>query len=166
MASFPECMHEYKKQLERGMIQQAYKGLMDYMLALRAHFKNGHADYAVPGSLYFGYMDMTYFSCVPKSLKQRDLKIAVVFLHEACRFEVWLAGYNKQVQEKYWKLFKDSGWDRYRLVPTTQGADSILEHVIADDPDFKDLEALTAQIEAGILKFADDVERFLLQHAN
>jgi hypothetical protein len=43
-------------------------------------------------------MDMTNFSFIPKSFKQRNLKIAVVFIHEAFRFEAWLAGYNKQVQ--------------------------------------------------------------------
>jgi len=40
MESFHEYMNEYKKQLEKGIIQKAYKGLMEYIMALRTHLKN------------------------------------------------------------------------------------------------------------------------------
>lgn len=110
-------------------------------------------------------MDMTYFSFYPESIKNRNLKIAVVFIHEAFRFEVWLAGYNKQVQSKYWKLFKESGWNKYHLVPTTKGVDSILEHVLVEDPDFSSLDALTQQIERATLEFIKDIETFLSKAA-
>lgn len=164
MATFQECMQEYRKQLEKGAIQAAYKGLMEYMMALRTQFSSQYPDYAVSGSIYYGYMDMTYFSFNPKSLKQQNLKIAIVFLHEAFRFEVWLAGYNKQVQAKYWKMIQASGWDAYRLVPSIKGADSIIEHTLVENPDFGDLEALTGQIEKETLKFIQDVEGFLAAH--
>ncbi len=161
MEPLHESMKEYRKQLEKGAIQAAYRGLMDYILGLRTYLKNQHPDYFVSGSIYYGYMDMTYFSFSPKAFVDRKLKIAIVFLHEAFRFEAWLAGANKQVQTEYWKLIKESGWDEYRLVPTTTGADSILEHILADQPDFCDLEALTGQIERESLRFIRDVERFL-----
>ena len=112
------------------MIIEAYKGLMEYIMDLRTHFKNRYPDYVVSGSIYYGYMDMTYFSFYPESLKKQNLKIAIVFLHEPFRFEVWLAGFNKQIQSKYWKLIKESGWNKYHLVSTTIGADSILEHIL------------------------------------
>ena len=164
MESFHEYVNEYRKQLEQGTIQKAYKGLMEYILALRTYFKNKYPDYFVSGSLYYGYMDMTYFSCSPSSFRDRNLKIAIVFIHEACRFEVWLAGSNKQVQTQYWKLIKASGWNKYHLVPTTQGADSIIEYILVADPDFSDLEALTKQIERETLKFIKDVESFLSEN--
>ena len=72
MGSFAEAMSEYRMQIEKGVIQQAYKGLMDYMQGLKAYFKDRHPDFAVPGSLYFGYMDMTYFSIMPEALKERN----------------------------------------------------------------------------------------------
>jgi len=97
-------------------------------------------------------------------LKQRKLKIAIIFIHEACRFEVWLAGINKQVQEKYWKLIKDCGWDHYQLVPCTQGADAIMVHIVEGNPDFGDLHALTKQIEKGTLTFIKDIEVFFSKH--
>jgi hypothetical protein len=81
MGSFPEDMQEYKNQLEQGAIQKAYKGLMDYLMGLKTHFKNAYPDCFVSGSLYYGYMDMTCFSFIPPSLQSRNLKIAIVFLH-------------------------------------------------------------------------------------
>jgi hypothetical protein len=164
MESFPEYINEYKKQMEKRIINKAYKGLMEYILDLRTYFKNKYPDYFVSGSIYFGYMDMTYFSFYPKSLGDKKLKIAIVLIHESMRFEVWLAGYNKQVQSKYWKMIKESNWNKYHLVSTTKGADSILEHILVDNPDFSDLDALTKQIEKATLKFIRDVESFLSKH--
>lgn len=161
MASLQEYMDEYRAQLAKGVIQKAYRGLMEYIMALRTHFQKKYPDYVVSGSIYYGYMDMTYFSFFPESFKRRKLKVAIVFLHDTFGFEVWLAGYNRQVQSKYWKLFKESGWRKYRLVPTTTGVDAIVEHTLVADPDFSDLDALTQQIETATLTFIKDVERFL-----
>ena len=161
MASFPEQMNEYRRQLQKGAIQQAYKGLMEYVMDLRTHFEARYPDCFVSGSIYYGYMDMTYFSYIPASLKDRKLKIAVVFNHVAFRFEVWLAAYNKQIQRIYWQLLKEGGWHKHPLVATTEGADAIVESVLVDDPNFGDLDGLTEKIESGTLSFARDVERFL-----
>ena len=164
MKSFHEQIKEYKKQLEKGDIKEAYRGLMEYIMGLRSYFKNKYPDYFVSGSIYYGYMDMTYFSFIPESLKRRKLRIAIVFIHDTCRFEVWLAGYNKQVQTKYWKLVKEIDWNKYRIPSTTKGVDSIIEYILVDNPDFSDLDTLTKQIERGTLKFIKDVENFLSKH--
>ncbi|MGB7874585.1 MAG: hypothetical protein WBL25_09400 [Anaerolineales bacterium] len=164
MESFNENIKEYRKQLEKGVIQKAYQGLMEYIMGLRTHFKNTYPDYSVSGSIYYGYMDMTYFAIFPKRLKDRKLKIAVVFLYDPFRFEVWLSGANKQVQTHYWKLFKENNWEKYHLVPTTEGVDSILEYVAVEDPDFSDLDTLTKQIESATLTFIKDAESFLSEH--
>jgi hypothetical protein len=111
--TFSQAMSEYKKQLERGIIKQAYAGLIGYMGHLRSYFEREHPQIPVSGSLYYGFMDMTYFALFPSALKDRKLKVAVVFLHEQFRFEVWLAGVNKAVQNKYWRLFQANNWKRY-----------------------------------------------------
>jgi hypothetical protein len=46
-------------------------------------------------------------------------------------------------------------------VPEVKGNDAILEHVLASDPDFSDLNALTSQIEKETLDFIEKVEGFL-----
>ena len=163
MELMSEYINEYRKQLNKGVIQRAYRGLMKYITDLRTHFSKIFPDFA-PGNIYHGYMDITYFPIFPKSLKNRKLKVGIVFIHETIRFEVWLFGYNKQVQAKYWKLIKESGWNKYRIPKTIKGVDSIIEYNLVDNPDFSNLDTLTKKIERGTLKFIEDVEDFLSKH--
>lgn len=163
MASFQEDMLEYRLQLQKGAIQRAYRGLMEYLQELSIHFNDILPGGSVSSSLYFGYMDMTYFAIFPPSLTRRDLKIAVVFLHPSFRFETWLAGKNKRVQKEYWEMFRSSGEDKYRLAPAVQGYDSILECTSAAEPDFSDKRALTERIETATLEFIQYIEDFLAQ---
>ncbi len=166
MGSFSESMNEYKQQLTIGAIQEAYRGLMEYFRDLRAHFKNKYPQYSVSGSIYYGYMDMTYFSLFPESVKRRKLKIAIVFVHDTFRFEVWLSGSNRTVQSEYWKLLKESDWNKYHLTSTPKRADYVIDHILVNNPDFGDLDSLTRQIERGTLEFITDVEGFLSKLSN
>ena len=149
-------MNELQGQLRIGAIQKAYRALLDYMMDLRTCFKSRYPSYSISG-LYQGYMDMTYFAIVPPSLKHRSLKIAIVFNYEAFRFEAWLSGSNRQVQRKYWELFRDSPWTEYRVVTPAKGVDSILECNLAEDFDFGNLDSLTASIEKNAVEFGEGV---------
>ena len=164
MEPFHKHIDEYRKQLKRGAIQKAYRGLMEYIMSLRTYFSGRYPDHFVSGSIYYGYMDMTFFSFVPESLKRRKLKPAIVFVHEAFRFEIWLAAVNRKVQAEYRQLIAENGWNKYRLAPEAKGVDSIIEHVLVDQPDFSDLDGLTERIETGALQFIRDVEAFLSEH--
>ena len=161
MESLQECMHEYKRQLEKGYIQKAYRGLMDYFSSLKIHLKKKYPVYLLSSNIYFGYMDMTYFSVIPEFLKQRKLKIAIVFVHDTFRFEVWLSGVNRDVQEEYWKKITKSGWNKYSITPDPRKDDCILSNILVSDPDFSDLDALTEKIETGVVDFIQDVEDHL-----
>jgi hypothetical protein len=166
MESFSEYINEYKELMREGVVRKAYQGVMQYIMALRTYFSTKYPDYFVSGSIYFGYMDMTYFSFQPESFKQRKLRVAIVFIHETCQFQIWLAGYNKLVQSKYWKLLRESDWNGYPIVPSTNGVDSIIEYTIVQDTDFTDLDGLTHQIENSALRFIQDIETFLILHEN
>ncbi len=161
MGSFAQAMEEYQRQLEKGEIQRAYQGLMKYVRDLKTHFGHTYPDYAGSGSIYYGYMDMTYFALFPESLKRRKLKIAIVFVHDKFRFEVWLSGSNRDAQAEYWRLFKEGDWDMYHLAADPRKADFLMSHVLDESPAFGDLDALTTRIERGTLVFIKDVERFL-----
>ena len=161
LKSFQQCIIEYKNQLKIGAIQEAYRGIMEYIMSLRTHFMKNYPEYIVSGNIYFGYMDMTYFAVIPETLKKRNLKIAIVFLHETFRFEAWLSGSNKKVLAHYWEVVKASGWDKYQLLPQGKGVDSIIDKVLVGDPDFGDLSALTQQIEEEALEFIRDIDDFL-----
>ena len=105
MQSLNEAIRAYTIQLQNGEIQKAYKGIMTFMSGLKTYLESQHPDYSVSG-LYFGYMDMTYFAFTPLEFKQRSLKVAIVYLHEQNRFEVWLGGANRKVQANYIEIFR------------------------------------------------------------
>lgn len=160
MESLKDYMLEYRKQLEKGHVQEAYRGLMGYIMDLRTYLKNKYPEYSI-SSVYQGYMDMTYFAFTPESLKSLKLKIAVVFIYDTFKFEVWLAGFNKNVQKEYWELFKKGDLQKYYIPSDIKGIDSIVENVIVENPDFGDLDILTQEIEDGTMKFIVDVVEFL-----
>jgi hypothetical protein len=161
MRTFDDCVQEYRKLVKQGEIVTAYQGLMEFMVNLRTHFRIRHPEFSVPGTLYPGYMDMTYFPLVPEKLKKRGLKIAIVLIHEDVRFEAWLSGTNKAIQAEYWELFRKMRWDHYRIPESLQGRDSIVECDLAVNPGFSDPVALIRQIEEGALQFIDDITNFL-----
>jgi hypothetical protein len=160
MESLREQMFEYRKQLEKGHVQGAYRGLMSYIMDLRNYLKNKYPEYSVSG-IYQGYMDMTYFSFTPDSLKSLKLKIAVVFIYDTFKFEVWLAGSNKNVQKEYWELFTEKSLEKYHIPSSIKGRDSVAENVLVENPDFGDLDSLTQKIEEGTLIFIEDILEFL-----
>lgn len=154
MHSILKDMEELHQQLRNGAIQRAYRALLSYMMALRTHFKKKYTDSSI-SALYQGYMDMTYFAISPPSLKQRDLKLAIVFNYEAFRFEAWLVGRNRRVNRQYWGLFKDRKWPAYRLVKPSKGVDSIVECDLAQNFDLSDTDALIFRISALVKEIHD-----------
>ena len=166
MHSFPESMIEYKKQLERGYIQVAYQGLMDFFRDLKSLFYNKYPEYSISSSIYYGYMDMTFFSIATEDLKPCKLKITLVFLHDAFSFEVWLSGSNRNVQAKYWELLKGTDLGKYHFASDPRTVDYVIRHMLVDEPDFIDLEGLTKQIESGTLEFIAKVENLLSSQTN
>jgi hypothetical protein len=61
-------------------------------------------------------------------------------------------------------MFRGRSWDKYQVVSTTKGFDSIIEHILIEDPDFSDVDALTKQIEAKTIKFIEDVADYNLDN--
>lgn len=150
----------FHKLLEDGSIQKPYRAILDYMMSLRTYFQKNFEGATVSG-LYQGHLDMTYFALFPPALKARKLKIAVVFSYEDFRFEVWLSGSNRKVQNHYWELIDGGDWPKYRVIAPGTWVDSILEWDLASGYELVDPEALTDKLEAGVKAFCDDIERFL-----
>lgn len=93
-----ELIKGYTHHVQEGEIQIAYKGIFEFLNRLRTTFIKKYPPYDV-SSIYQGYMDMSYFSLSTKSLKDKGLKITIVYLHEKGVFEV-MAFCSEQ---RYWK---------------------------------------------------------------
>jgi hypothetical protein len=160
MSLLGDSVREYTAQLREGKIQQAYRGIMAFLSGLKSVLERKYPDYST-GAVYPGMMDMTYFAFTPPTLRARKLKIAVVYLHEEGRFELWLAGNNRQTQAETAKLLQKRGTGRYALSELRPGVDSIIAHPILPTADFDDPETLIQQIERETLDFTKDMKILL-----
>ena len=147
---------EYRIQLKKGNIQKAYKGIMAFMSGLKNYMEKKYSEYAI-SALYYGYMDMTYFAFTPLELKKKNLKIAVVYLHEQNRFEVWLGGSNRKVQAEYIEKLRHIDTGDYKLSRINPGVDSIIELQIIEQPNFDRVEDLMQKIESKTIEFAKNI---------
>jgi hypothetical protein len=136
--------------------------VINFMKSMRSYLINHyHEDYYI-GNLYIGESTIIYFPFTPKELKEQKLKIAIVFNQAANRFEIWLAGQNKDVQKKYWEIFKGSDWNKYNVPAKITDGFSIVDHIMIANPDFNDTNSLRSEIESVSLKFIKDIEEVLI----
>lgn len=148
----------YKEQLKKGDLLIAYNELVKFVMKLRTDFiKNLSDHYSFTGILH-GYLDFTYFYYSNDFLKSKKLKFGLILNHVEMRFEVWLLGNTKPIQQKYWKLSKNTKWNKDK---TEMPKYSILESIIVKDPDFDNLDKLIEQIETQMIKASDEILDYL-----
>ena len=160
MNTLDKEIRELKKRLGDGLIQRAYRGIISHMSRLRTVFADQRGERKV-GGLYQGHFDMTCFALFPDELKERDLKLAVVFNYETFGFEVWLAARNRKVQRRYWELFRNTDYKKHRLVEPAVGVDAIVTAVLATSYPVEDEDSLTTRIVDGVAAFERDIVSFL-----
>ena len=156
MKKMNDHLKEYTLQLKKGDIQKAYKGIMVFMSGLKKYMESRHPGYKT-SAVYPGYMDMTYFAFKPFELRGKNLKIAVVYLHEQNRFEVWLGGVNRSIQKQYIEIFKDKNIGEAKLSKAASGVDSILELELIGKPDFDHPDETMMLIENMTMDFLKDI---------
>ncbi len=159
MVTLNEQLIEYGRLIKETDIQEAYKGLIQFIKELRLYIKQKHPEYDVSANLYPGYMDLTFFSLTTELAKQKDLKYMIVFIHEKMQFQVWLSGRNREVMSTYHKKFKTYPVKEYTLTEDVTGMSAIIEAVLTENPDFDDLSELTKRIDTGVKVFIGDIEK-------
>jgi len=160
MDTLDKDIRELQKRSSDGLIQRAYIGIVSYISRLRTVFADQRGERAISG-LYQGYFDMTYFALFSDELKERDLKLAVVFNYETFGYEVWLAARNRKIQRRYWELLLSTGYKKHRLVEPAIGIDAIVTAVLAADYSMEDEDSLTTHIIEGVTAFERDIMSFL-----
>lgn len=161
MSTLNDEVKEYKAQLEKGIIQKAYRGIIAYVMNLKNHLANTYSDEFIVSHMYQGYMDASYFTFTPMCLKAQKLKIAIIFYHDRTSFEICLVGQNKQVQKKYRELFNSSDWKESQIAPTAEDGFAILYEILVEKPNFDTPGALSKEIETKALKFINSITMVL-----
>lgn len=156
MKTLNELIEEYTHHLQQGEIQIAYKGILEFLGKLRAEFVKKHPHYDV-SSIYQGYMDMSYFSLSTKSLKDKGLKIAIVYLHEKGYFEVWLSARNRDIAKSYVSLLNSNISGDMNVFHDISNSDAIIECILTSTPNFEDQSSLIDTIDQGVEKFVTTI---------
>lgn len=157
-----DCIRSYTKQLKNGLLPKAYRIILSFLSDLSGDLQRRYPDYTA-GALYAGYLDMSYFAITPPALREKRLKIAVVYLHQKGCFEGWLCGGNRAVKAEYTAFFLKHGHGSYRLSETMPGVDSILETDLSVNPDFDYPVALKQQIEQRLWSFLENINTLLAE---
>lgn len=152
MKTLNDLIEEYTHHLQQSEIQIAYKGILEFLGKLRAEFIKKYPHFDV-SSIYQGYMDMSYFSLSTKSLKDKGLKIAIVYLHDKGAFEVWLSARNRYIAKMYASLFNSNFSSDANDFHDPQNPDAIIECILSPKPNFEDQSSLIDIIDKGVEKF-------------
>ena len=137
------CISFYKEQINKSDIQETYMFLLKYLMQVKASFEKSFSKEYSCGNVSPGYLDYSYFPFANEYLRGKKLRFGIVLNHSEMRFELWLMGQNKEIQNRYWDLLKASVWNQDR---TTKPQYAELEIVLVDNPDFENIDALTADI--------------------
>ena len=113
------------------------------------------SEYKFQGNIVENGMDYSYFLFTSESLKEKGLKIAIVFVHSNFQFEVWLSGYNRNYQLKYYDLLKGKNIP-FQLTDNPARKDYILRVVLEENVDISDADLLTERIQ----NISDDLLMF------
>ena len=149
MKTLDELIAVYSTLLQAGEIQAAYRGILGFLGKLRAALIKKYPQYEV-SSFYQGYMDMSYFSLSTKALKDKGLKIAVVYLHEKGAFEAWLSARNRDVAKTYASMLKRDVGGNLNLFHDESNSDAILECSLISNPSFEDQDSLIETIDQSL----------------
>lgn len=127
---------------------------------LRSDFASKYPDYEI-GGLYPGYLDMSYFPIQTKQLKDKGLKIAIVYLHEKGAFESWLSARNRDILKKYKTIVNSETFGSISVFHDDSNEDAAIEYTLASEPDFDRQTQLTKTIEKGTKEFISAITELL-----
>ncbi|MGN0566719.1 MAG: DUF7000 family protein [Candidatus Limousia pullorum] len=102
-----DLLNEYKTLLQTTDLIEAYQEFIKLFRFLRIELEKTMTEYRFQGNIAENRMDYSYFLFWNEELKSKGLKIAVVFVHRDFRFEVWVSGFNRKYQSKYYDILKD-----------------------------------------------------------
>lgn len=94
----PALLETYRTLLQTTDLQKAYQEFIRLFRFLRNELERQMPDFRFQSSITENAMDYAYFSLTNPALKEKGLKLVVVFDHRNFRPEVWLSGVNRTAQ--------------------------------------------------------------------
>ena len=153
-----EHLLEFKKLIQTTNLQQGYQELTNLFRQLRITLAREFSNYSFSGNIVENNMDYAYFQFTDKTLKKKGLKIVIAFIYKDFAYEIWLSGYNRKIQQRYYERFRKTE-STYSLTPDPSRTDYILKTRISNNTDFQAEEKLISDIIKATKIFIDDIQK-------
>lgn len=144
----------------KAPLSEAYKLILQTLTLCGREMQKQLPESEVSG-LYPGYLDMSYIAIIPPNLKKRQLKLALVYVHEKGAFELWLAGRNRSIQAQVREELRGKLSPSYILVEEAKGEDAIVQLRLGPHTDFTDMNLLIEKLCVMMHTMLQDLEPLL-----
>lgn len=154
----PALLACYRNLLQTTQLQKAYQEWLRWFRFLRGELENQMPEFKFQAAVAENGMDYAYFQFASFPLKEKGLKIAVVFLHREFRLEVWLSGVNRKSQV-LWEEKLRSTLTSFSLTADPLHTDYILRAPVPVD--WAEGEAAVAAAKQTVMRLMNEVQTFL-----
>lgn len=137
---------EYKELVQNTRLIVCYQEFIRLFHWVRIELEKRMPDYKFQGSITENNMDFSYFQFTSPKLKEKGLKIAVVFVHCDFQFQVWVSGFNRRYQAHYYEVWKGRPLP-FALTSRPAQTEYILCAPLKELSDLSDGVALLGQIQ-------------------
>ncbi len=151
---------KYHQLINDENLEQAYCIIMSTMSQLKVTWDTRYPEMP-SGSLYQGFLDMTFISVKPAGLSDLDLKVSIVYLHQRNSFEGWLVARNRKIQSDIHQKLQSQPLGKYNLTVLAPGVDAIIDTVLIQHPDFDDPASLIEEVIKNSLNFISDMQKLV-----
>lgn len=151
-----EYINEYRKIMQTTNLQRGYQEFIKLFRYLKIYFEKELKEYTFTSNIVENNMDYSYFQFTNKELKVKGLKIVISFVHKEFDYEVWLSGFNRDIQNKYFKILEEKN-HKYTLTNDPNRTDYILKTNIISNYDYDNLEDMLKQMKNSVTEFINDL---------
>lgn len=154
--SLSGCVAVYTDLAAQGDIARAYRAILSALTRFKSAWEAAHPADSV-GTLYQGYLDMSFVSVAPAALVDKRLKISLVFLHESGLFSLWLIAGNRAIQKSVSDSLKTIPLGPYARNHLAPGVDAIIAHDLPNPYSFDDPTVLDKMLMQAAETFTADM---------
>ncbi len=150
-------LNDYQQIIKTTNILESYQEFIKLFRYLKIQLQKELPEFSTSNNIMENHLDFAYFQLFKDSLKDRGLKVQIIFVHQRCQFELWISGYNRKIQNKYYLKLKDRKFD-YLLTSDPQHIDYIFKSQLSTELDISDGEKLISLLKEDILEIVSFAE--------
>lgn len=151
---------EFKNIIQKTNLQKGYQEQMKLFRLLRLYLKKDLTNYVFSGNIVENNMDYAYFQFTDNIFKSKGLKIVIVFIYKDFEYEVWMSGYNRNIQNDYFRILKTIE-HKYSITENPNKTDYILRYRITNNNNFSTFNQLLQEIKTGTQQFINNSKDLL-----